>query len=85
MEFEASTIFQIAGMGIILALIHTILKQIGKEEIAHWVVVVGFVIILYMVASFVGDLFEEIQKNSTAAQHRVVLLQRDAKTGAKRL
>lgn len=62
MEFEAGTIFQIAGMGIILAMIHTILKQIGKEEIAHWVVVVGFVIILYMVASFVGDLFDEIQR-----------------------
>ncbi|MGD9678012.1 MAG: stage III sporulation protein AC [Vulcanibacillus sp.] len=62
MEFEASTIFQIAGMGIILAMIHTILKQVGKEDIAHWVVVSGFVIILYMVASFVGDLFEEMQR-----------------------
>ncbi len=62
MEFDASTIFQIAGMGIILAMIHTILKQVGKEDIAHWVVVVGFVIILYMVAYYVGDLFDEIQR-----------------------
>lgn len=62
MEFDVSTIFQIAGMGIILAMIHTILKQMGKEDIAHWVIVVGFVIILYMVAAYVSDLFKEIEK-----------------------
>lgn len=29
---DASVLFQIAGIGIIVALIHTILKQMGKEE-----------------------------------------------------
>ncbi|OEF95509.1 stage III sporulation protein AC [Vulcanibacillus modesticaldus] len=62
MQFEIETIFQIAGIGIILAMIHTILKQMGKEDVAHWVIVIGFVVILYMVAFFVNDLFQEIQR-----------------------
>jgi len=62
MKFDVETIFQIAGVGIILAMIQTILKSMGKEDIAHWVTVTGFVIILYMVATFVGDLFDEVQR-----------------------
>lgn len=62
MDFDVSTIFQIAGIGIILAMIHTILKQMGKEDIAHWVIVVGFVVIFYMVAIYISDLFKEIEK-----------------------
>lgn len=62
MTFDVNTIFQIAGIGIILSMIHTILKQMGKEEVAHWVTLIGFVVILYMVATFVNDLFKEIQR-----------------------
>lgn len=62
MAFDVETLFQIAGIGIIVAMIHTILKQIGKEDIAHWVTVVGFVIILYMVAAYLNELFQEIQR-----------------------
>ncbi|MFV9510800.1 stage III sporulation protein AC [Tepidibacillus sp. LV47] len=62
MGFDVNTIFQIAGIGIILSMIHTILKQMGKEDVAHWVTLIGFVVILFMVASFVNDLFQEIQR-----------------------
>lgn len=62
MPVDINSIFQIAGVGIVVAMIQTILKQMGKEDIAHWVTLVGFVFILYMVASFLNDLFQEIQR-----------------------
>lgn len=62
LAFDVETIFQIAGIGIVISMIHTILKQIGKEDVAHWVTLVGFIIILFMVASYVNDLFEEVRR-----------------------
>lgn len=62
MSYDVNTIFQIAGIGIIVAMIHTVLKQAGKEDWAHWVTLIGFVIVLYMVATFINDLFQEIKR-----------------------
>lgn len=32
MSYDVNTIFQIAGIGIIVAMLHTVLKQMGKED-----------------------------------------------------
>lgn len=61
MNYDVNTIFQIAGIGIIVAMIHTILKQAGKEDWAQWVTLIGFVVVLYMVASWINDLFQKIK------------------------
>ncbi|WP_096190624.1 stage III sporulation protein AC [Evansella halocellulosilytica] len=61
MNYDISLIFQIAGVGIVVAMIHTVLKQMGKEEIANWVTLIAFVVVLYMVASVVDDLFTKIR------------------------
>ncbi|HEY8528301.1 MAG: stage III sporulation protein AC [Paenibacillaceae bacterium ZCTH02-B3] len=61
MNIEVSAIFQIAGIGIIVAMIHTVLKQMGKEDMAHWVTVIGFVVVLFMVVRLLNDLFREIR------------------------
>ncbi|MCM3738763.1 stage III sporulation protein AC [Oceanobacillus luteolus] len=58
---DISVLFQIAGIGIILALIHTILKQMGKEEIAQFATLVGFIIVLYIVINGLSDLFNQIK------------------------
>ncbi|ASN05279.1 stage III sporulation protein AC [Virgibacillus necropolis] len=58
---DASILFQIAGIGIIVALIHTILKQMGKEEIAQFATLVGFIIVLVMVVNGLADLFQQIK------------------------
>jgi stage III sporulation protein AC len=60
-NYDVSLIFQIAGVGIVVAMIHTVLKQMGKEEIANWVTLIAFVVVLYMVASVVDDLFQKIR------------------------
>lgn len=58
---DATILFQIAGIGIIVALIHTILKQMGKEEIAQFATLVGFVIVLVIVVNSLSDLFQQIK------------------------
>lgn len=58
---DASILFQIAGIGIIVALIHTILKQMGKEEIAQFATLVGFIIVLVVVINSLSDLFQQIR------------------------
>ncbi|MBP1969718.1 stage III sporulation protein AC [Virgibacillus natechei] len=58
---DASILFQIAGIGIIVAIIHTILKQMGKEEIAQFATLLGFIIVLVVVVSSLSDLFQQIR------------------------
>lgn len=61
MFIDASIIFQIAGIGIVTGLIHTVLKQVGKEDIAQFVSLVGFIIVLFIVIHHLADLFQEIK------------------------
>jgi len=61
MAYNVDTIFQIAGIGIIVAMLHTVLKQMGKEDWANWVTLIGFIVVLYMAATMIGDLFEKIR------------------------
>ncbi|KKE80657.1 stage III sporulation protein AC [Oceanobacillus caeni] len=58
---DAQILFQIAGIGIIVALIHTILKQMGKEEIAQFATLIGFIIVLVIVINGLSDLFNQIK------------------------
>jgi len=58
---DVNAIFQIAGIGIIIAMIHTVLKQMGKEDMAHWVTLIGFVVVLFMVVRLLDRLFEQIK------------------------
>ncbi|GAB3052156.1 stage III sporulation protein AC [Virgibacillus ainsalahensis] len=58
---DAGLLFQIAGIGIIVAIIHTILKQMGKEEIAQFVTLLGFIIVLAVVINGLADLFQQIR------------------------
>ncbi len=58
---DASILFQIATIGIIVALIHTILKQMDKEEIAQFVTLVGFIIVLVIVINRLSELLDQIR------------------------
>ncbi|THE11281.1 stage III sporulation protein AC [Bacillus timonensis] len=61
MGVDVDIIFQIAGVGIVVAFLHTILDQMGKKEYAQWVTLLGFIYILFMVATIVEDLFKKIK------------------------
>ncbi|MFC4182883.1 stage III sporulation protein AC [Saccharococcus thermophilus] len=61
MSIDVDIIFKIAGVGIVVAFLHTVLDQMGKKEYAQWVTLLGFIYILFMVASIVSDLFQKIK------------------------
>lgn len=61
MGLEIDVIFKIAGVGIVVAFMNTVLDQMGKKEYAQWVTLIGFLYILFMVASIVDDLFQKIK------------------------
>jgi stage III sporulation protein AC len=61
MGIEVDVIFKIAGVGIVVAFLHTVLEQLDKKEYAQWVTLFGFIYILFMVASIVSDLFQKIK------------------------
>jgi stage III sporulation protein AC len=61
MNVDVNAIFQIAGIGIIIAMIHTVLKQMGKEDMAQYVTLIGFVVVMVMVIHMLNDLFKEIK------------------------
>lgn len=58
---EIRAIFQIAGIGFLVAILHTILKQSGKEEFAHWTTFVGFVAVFIIVIGYVDHLYQAIE------------------------
>ncbi|MDF2556390.1 MAG: spoIIIAC [Bacillales bacterium] len=61
MPIDVDLIFKIAGVGLIVAFIVTILDQVGKKEYAQWVILVSFIYILFNIASVVGELMDKIR------------------------
>ena len=54
-------LFKIAGVGILVSVIHTALKQAGKEDMAHLCTLAGFTIVLFWVVQLLGQLFTTVQ------------------------
>lgn len=61
MGIDIDIIFKIAGVGLIVAFIITILDQVGKKEYSQWVILVSFIYILFNVAQVVGQLIDRIK------------------------
>jgi len=61
MGIDIDLIFKIAGVGLVVAFIVTILDQVGKKEYAQWVILVSFIYILFNVAQVIGDLMGKIR------------------------
>ncbi len=54
-------IFKIAGVGILTAVLHALLKHAGKEEYAHLATLAGVAIILMWVIDLLGNLFDQVK------------------------
>lgn len=54
-------LFKIAGVGILIAVFHTALKQAGKEDMAHLCTLAGFTLVLLWVVQLLGKLFHTVQ------------------------
>ena len=58
---EIGILFKMAAIGVIVTVICQILKKSDRDDIATLVSIVGLVIVLGVVVSMIGDLFEQIQ------------------------
>ena len=58
---EVELIFQIAGIGIIVAVMNILLSRSGRDEQALMISIAGLVVVLFMVVSKIAQLFETIR------------------------
>ena len=58
---DVELIFKIAGVGILVSVLYTVLKQAGKEEQGQLVALAGVVIVLMMGIQLVVRLFDPVR------------------------
>ena len=54
-------IFQIAGVGIVVAVINQLLSRAGRDEQALLITIAGLVVVLFILTERIGELFASIK------------------------
>ena len=62
MDFNIDIIFKIAGIGILITVICQVLRKSERDDIATLVSLAGLIIVLTIVLSMIGDLFDNIKQ-----------------------
>lgn len=58
---DISIVFKIAGIGILTAVLHSVLKSFGKEDQAHLATLAGVTLALFMVIELLSGLFDYVR------------------------
>ncbi len=58
---EIGIIFKIAGIGILTAVLNSVLKSLGKEDLAALAALAGLMVVLFMVVEMIGQLFDYVR------------------------
>ena len=58
---DVDLIFQIAGIGIIVAVLNQLLVRAGREEQALLTTITGLVVVLFIVVRKIAELFELVK------------------------
>ncbi len=58
---EIGIIFKIAGIGILTAVLNSVLKSLGKEDLAAMAALAGLAVVLFMVVGMLSELFEYVR------------------------
>ncbi|MCL2528129.1 MAG: stage III sporulation protein AC [Defluviitaleaceae bacterium] len=58
---DINVVFQIAAVGILVAVLNQVLKQAGREEQATMTTLAGILVVLFWVIHYVSQLFSEVQ------------------------
>jgi stage III sporulation protein AC len=58
---DVDFIFKVAGIGIIVAVLNQLLVRSGREEQAMLTTLAGLIVVLIMVVTQIGNLFETIK------------------------
>lgn len=54
-------IWQIAGIGILVIVIHGVVKTAGRDELAWLITLAGVAVVLWFVIRVVNDLFQAVR------------------------
>ena len=60
-KLELDIIFKIAGIGILTAVLPSVLKSVGKEDLAGLATLAGLAVVLYMVIDLLSELFIHVR------------------------
>ncbi len=58
---STDVIWQIAGIGMLIVVAHSVIKAAGREEIAWMVTVAGVAVVLWRVVGVVEQLFSAVR------------------------
>ncbi len=58
---DVDLIFQVAGVGIIVAVLNQVLTRSGREEQAMLTTLAGLVVVLVLIINEIGDLFQTVK------------------------
>ena len=58
---DVDLIFQIAGIGIIVAVLNQLLVRSGREEQALLTTIAGLVVVLFIIVQKIGELFDTVK------------------------
>ena len=58
---DIDLIFQIAGVGIVVAVINQLLSRAGRDEQALLITIAGLVVVLFILTERIGELFLQIK------------------------
>ncbi len=58
---DVTLIFQIAGLGIIVAVLSQLLKRAERDEQALMITIAGLVIVLVMLVNEISELFDTVR------------------------
>lgn len=59
---DVELIFQIAGVGIVVAVITQLLSRAGRDEQALLITIAGLVVVLFILTERIGELFDSIKR-----------------------
>jgi stage III sporulation protein AC len=58
---DIQVVFQIAAVGILVAVLDQVLKRAGREEQAMMTTLAGLVVVLFWIIQYISQLFTTIQ------------------------
>ncbi|MCI8629799.1 MAG: stage III sporulation protein AC [Firmicutes bacterium] len=58
---EINIVFQIAAVGILVAVLNQVLVRAGREEQAMMTTLAGLVVVLFWVIQYISTLFDTVQ------------------------
>ncbi len=61
-RMDVELIFQIAGVGIVVAVITQLLSRAGRDEQSLLITIAGLVVVLFILTERIGELFESIKR-----------------------